>query len=623
MPTTLIQQGLNLLFLAVLAFIAIGLGLLVLAKNRLAMTGWGELIFFSVGIGFALLGYSIFVLGVFQALQPIALSILLSFGFIFSLAGWFRSWHLLARPLFPLMPKLRIEKLAAILLILGLLASLMLCLTPDPGKDALIYHLAVPKLFLKHQGFYFISGNIFSNYPLFNEMLFLLALWLRGEVLAKGMHFIALLGILLGIWQFTRLRTNEQFFPFLSMLIFLSVPSVFMVSHLAYNDLFITYYSMAAVLAFIRWVEQRESPWLVLFGVFSGLAIASKYTALLLPLLGCLGVLWACWHHRANFGEISRRLFLYLFLVVLLGAPFYMKNWIMTGNPFYPFFYPIFGGRGWDPDQARLYDYFVSNLGMGRSFSDYLLLPWNVSFRAKLGSPAFDGLLGPIFFLTLPFLIGVRRIEFSIKIIIIYCAFTFLFWASSAQQIRYLIPIFPFLALFVGILLAYYNRRYLRGLLGLLILGSLIFNGFFIARYFLEINPLRVVVGLEDRDSFLSRRLPSYGMFKFINTHLPENSRIFLIYLKNWGFLLDRDYYSDSMFESYTIQKIIFQSASAKDIDKTLKASGFTHLLVDLNYIYGDLSTFSPPGKEKFFNYQTECLSLQKKEGPYYLFQLK
>lgn len=624
MTLAIFQPLWTLFLLAGFVFVTTGLGLLVSRKVAFFFTDFGELLFFSIGIGFGILGYSVFVLGVIQLLHPLAFSGLLAFLTILSFVGWRGARPIPVNPTFNLKTKSTIEQVAGFFLLLVVVASYILSLTPDPGKDALIYHLAVPKLFLKHGGFYFISGNIFANYPLFNEMFFLIGLFIRGEVLAKGMHFVALLGILLGIRQLSGLPKIENPFPFLCSLIFLTIPSVFIISTLAYNDLFITYYSLAAVLAFIRWFDQRNDRWLVLGGVFSGLAVASKYTALLLPLLGCLGVLWVSSHYRKNLRHVSLRLSLYLISVVLIGAPFYIKNWLITGNPVYPFLYPIFGGLGWDPDQARFYEYFVQNLGLGRSFWDYLLLPWNLSFRAKIGSPEFDGLLGPIFLLTIPFLIGMGRLERPLKVIGLYCAFTFLFWAFSAQQIRYLAPIFPFFSLMVGTILAYYKQRKVLGsLIGLLIFGSLAFNGFYVTRHFLEIKPIGVVMGREDRDSFLRRRLPSYGMFNYINRDLPDNSKIFLIYMKNWGFLLDREYYSDSMFESYTIQKILTNSRSTEDVYQALRAKGFTHLLYDLNYLYGEPSTLAPKEKKIFLEFQKKFLKLQRNEGTYYLFQLK
>ena len=64
---------------------------------------------------------------------------------------------------------------------------------------------------------------------------------------------------------------------------------------------------------------------------------------------------------------------------------------------------------------------------------NYLLLPWNLSFYAEMDSPRFDGLIGPVFILVLPFAIGMRKIAVEIKIVLVYCLLAFSFWASSAQ----------------------------------------------------------------------------------------------------------------------------------------------------------------------------------------------
>jgi len=619
----ILQQGLTILLLAGLSFIAIGLGRFFFRKSHITFVSFGEQVFFSTGIGFAVIGYSIFLLGIFHFLHSASLYILLIILTILSIAGWLQ---LRTRLMTPGIPSLQPgwEKVAFLLLIVCLGAGLLLVLTPEIGKDALIYHLAVPKLYLRHHGFYFIHGNIFSNYPLHSEMLYVIGLFLQGDTLAKGIHFAVLLCVLLGMYQFIRHTMNENAFPVISMVVFYTIPHVFVTSHMAYIDLFVTFYSLAAVFAFINWFDRSERGWLILCGTFSGLAAAAKYTSLLLPLLGCLGILWASHYHRTEFRKVVHTLFLYTSVVICVGIPFYLKNWFMTGNPIYPFFYEIFGGRGWEPEQARSYSLFVQNLGIGREFIDYILLPWNISFRAKMNSLQFDGLLGPIFILTLPFLVGIRKLSIQMKFIAVYCIATFMFWASTAQQIRYLIPVFPFLAIMTGYILTYYKRKpILFGILIFLIAGSLVFNIYHITRDFLKIKPAGVVVGLESREAFLSRMLPSYGMFQFANENLPRDSRIFLIYMKNWIFLCNHGCYSDSMFESYTIRKILAVSPTPEAVFRELKERRFTHILYDKNYVNGATSAFSPQEKTLFSAFQKEFLTLIKTEEPYYLYRIK
>jgi hypothetical protein len=626
MPSALLDQTLDLLFLAGISLVAFGLGRLALCRAGIKFVSWGEHIVFSFGLGFGILSYSTFALGALQVLYPAVVCLLVGVYALLVLAGWFSlrcPLEIEGKSSFKTRHSFWDRCITAILVVC-LFLGFLLVLTPAIGKDALSYHLAVPKLFLKHHGIHFIPGNIFAQYPLNSEMLFTIGLALRGDVLAKGIHFVMGLCILVGMWQFTRHHISEIAFIPIALLVFYSIPSVFVGSHMAYSDLPATFYAFLAVYAFVNWFRRREDRWLILCGLLSGLAISTKYTALLLPFLGCLGILWACRHHRVSNQHILRLLLAYVTCAVVVGSPFYMKNWIMTGNPFYPLLYKIFDGRGWDPEQARLYDLFLRSLGMGRGLWDYLLLPWNVSFNAKMHSPQFDGILGPVFILILPFALGMRKIAIGVKIAMAYCLFTFMFWASSAQQIRYLIPVFPFLAIMTAYILSYYDRRRaVFGVLVILIGGSLGFNGYYIVRDFLKIKPLGVITGSEDRDAFLNRMIPSYAMFQYVNRELPEGSKIFFIYMKNLGYLCDHPYYSDSMFESYTVQKILGQSAIPADVWAYLKEEGFTHVLYDINYVSGEMSSFSEEDRDLFFAFQEKYLELLNAEKErYYLYRL-
>jgi hypothetical protein len=620
MQTTLVQQGITILFLTGWCLITTGVGRLCLSSTAIRFASRGEGLFLSAGIGLVITGYAVFLLGVTGSLAASGIGLLLISLALFSVAGWLRPIRTA-----PAAPSGRSVWELSALLLLGilLLAGFVLTLTPENGKDALIYHLAVPKLYLLHHGFYFIPGNAFAGYPMLGEMHYLLALFLQNDILAKAMNYALLCGTLLGIGLFARHVLQNQQFPSLSMLIFVSIPSVFAISHAAYNDLFVTFLTLAAIYSFFRWSEDRLSAWLILCGLFSGSAAACKYTALLATPLGCLGILWLAYRCGNGAQETLRRLALYVAAALIAGSPFYLKNWIMSGNPFYPFFYGIFGGRGWDGDQARLYDLFIQNLGMGRSLLDYLLLPWNLSLRAKMDSPQFDGILGPIFLLTLPFLAGLRHWETPVRLILIYVLLTFLFWAFSAQQIRYLIPLFAVLAIVTGAIVTRYRcRKRIFGLLLCIVAGSLAFNGYHIVRDFMKISPLRAVAGIESRDEFLSRTLPPYRMYRFVNRNLPPDARVFLLYMKNYTFLCDRDCYADSMFEAHTLQKILREESSAENVRSRMKTIGFTHILYDETYLFGEPSPLSAEEKSIFLDFQERYLRIVRLEGPYRLYRL-
>jgi len=631
MYTALIQHAGNIIWIALICFISIGVGKLALARTPIKKCNSGEVIIFSGALGFAIIGYGIFVVGICQILYPVVIYSLTAIYAMLALAGWVMVKNLGIRTpclqktehLVHQTPSAQLAKTVnctcLIILAISTVLCFMLVLTPEIGKDALIYRLGVPKLFLEHHGIYFIPGNVFAFYPLFNEMLYTWGLSLGGEILPKGIHFAITIFILFSMWKFGRRYVSENNFEFLPLVIFFTIPSVFQNAHMAYCDLTLAFYTFVALYTFMNWYHTQEHLWIILCGVFSGIAMSTKYAGLYLPLAGCLGVLWGCRKNNVANPTAVRLFFLYTLFTLIAGIPFYLKNWIMTGNPLYPLFYEIFGGRGWSAAQAGYYDTFIKSLGMGREMVDYLLLPWNLSFHAQMDSPAFDGLMGPVFILVLPFALGMRKITIETKIVLGYCLLAFCFWASSAQQIRYLIPLFPFLAILVSLTISYYRRnKTLFILLSIFIMAGLLFNGYHILRDFRKISPSGVLTGHENKNAFLTRMIPSYEIIKHVNTQLPEKCYIFTIYMRHNAYLFNRPFYSDSMFESHTIETILNNSKTPEDVLLALKEKGFTHILYDINYVTGDVGTLSDENKKLFLAFQTGYLKLLKSDKDRY-----
>ena len=627
MPAAPLQASLNLsLFLLSLAVVT-GVGAMVLRVFRLSRTSPGERVFFSFATGLGTAGYAVFVPAALGLLRPSVLwpvAALLAVASAAGLRSLGREAPETGAPI-PAPSRGAIESFALLLMAGFLALSLLLSLAPETGKDALIYHLAVPKQYLKAGGFRFLPGNIFSNSPLLPEMLYLLALFLRGEVLAKLLHLGALAGVLLGMWSFSRRHLPENAFPLTALLLFAAIPTVFAVSRTAYTDLFVVLFSLAAFHAFVNWSEGGDAGWLALSGCLGGLAVSTKYTALLLPFLGVLGVPWGSRRRGDTDRQAARSLALCAVPFLLAGAPFYLKNLVLTGNPFYPFLYGLFGGKGWEPGQAELYDAFVEHLGMGRGWLDYLLLPWNLSARAEMDSPRFDGVLGPVFLLTLPLLALVRRPSVPLSCALVFSLSWFLFWASSAQQMRYLMPVFPFLALAVAAVLTSGRARspLAFGVLVAFVAAGIAFDGYHAVRLFRKVRPLGVVAGVESRDEHLARVVPSSAMYRHANLHLPPGSKVFLIYMRNYTYLCETECYSDSMFESYTIQKILSSTDSPSGVQRALRAEGFTHLMYDSRFVFGEPSQFRPEEKERFRRFQEESLSLLHAEGKLLLYRIE
>ncbi len=78
-------------------------------------------------------------------------------------------------------------KAGTIVILVGIVvilcAEILLDLTPPISRDALIHHLAIPKLWLLHGGVYEIPWAVYSYYPMNINILYLIPLYFGNDVL--------------------------------------------------------------------------------------------------------------------------------------------------------------------------------------------------------------------------------------------------------------------------------------------------------------------------------------------------------------------------------------------------------------------------------------------------------
>ncbi|MEZ4593331.1 MAG: glycosyltransferase family 39 protein [Chloroflexota bacterium] len=306
-----------------------GIGATILSYVKLEMDGLAtpalsgaEVAVFGTGLGFGILGLWIFLLGLIGAFTPTAFWG--TMGVTLALTLW--------QIIFNAKAQRRKEnktnpcqsaKSAAffptrgitiyLLIVLGL--ALTLALLPPTDWDGLFYHLKGPKLYLE-------AGRIIGgidiphlSFPALFEMLFTLAMGLRGDVAAKLLHFSFIPWLMALVYLIsTRFFATEsvavagvptvpqsagtqkrQSGGWTAVLVLISMPMVLNLGAQAYNDLPLAFYQVAALIAILRWRQHEQTGWLVLSGVFAGLAMGLKYTSFATPLLLAGTVLWHFW----------------------------------------------------------------------------------------------------------------------------------------------------------------------------------------------------------------------------------------------------------------------------------------------------------------------------------------
>ena len=475
------------------------------------------------------------------------------------------------------------------------LVSFVGCFAPPTTSlewDSIAYHLADPKMYLQAHRLVYLPWEDHSNFAFTTEMWYLYGLLLggvnNGVPLAKLFHFACGAGTCLAIYALgARLLTPTV--GKLSALLFASTPIVFWEAGTAYVDLATAFYTTLTLLALGQGITLRDGRWLRLSAVLMGLTLSTKATALGTLSLLAIGLLaWRLRGLKETSWAALKSTVLWSLLALVVGSPWLIKSAILTGNPVYPFFYGIFGGRGWDKAAADYYTHWNAKFGMGHSLSDIALVPWNLIMFLLPGhitsypKPFNDyqtplGALSPILLGALFFPAFGRGASVSVKALAVFALGSLLLWAATMQYVRYLLPTLPVLCLLAGYVLTQGFALRLKSGYALAVLGvcSLAFS-LYLGSQLLSLE-MPVVFGQISRDDYIARGFEPYSAMQFINTQLPANSKI-VMYGNPLGFYCDRPYLWGDAIHGVYIPYDTFHSAD--DLRAYLHKIGVTYILI-------------------------------------------
>ncbi len=516
------------------------------------------------------------------------------------------------------------------LLLLGVVSALTLIhsLTPPTSQDALVYHLSIPAKYLSAGGFYNIEGNFFAHFPHNVEMLFILGLLLKGAELAKLYHWC------FGVWAALTAaalthRLSRRGSGRLAATLFATIPTTALIAGWAYVDLAVVFFTLLSVIAFVRFWQNNRDSWLIVAATFAGAAAGCKYTAGLQGLVLIAGVVVLAGLTRKSIRwALSRGAFV-CGIVALLAGPWWLKSYLYTGNPIYPFAFQFFGGEGWDAERSAVLSLAMQEWGGARDLVSTLLLPWRLTMEADFFSQAnFDGVIGCAFLIGAPLLLAGAILSPRHRLVLAIAVVHFAVWAVLTRQIRFLLPCLCMLsAVMAATLSCWPSQNRVRRSVAAALLCASTFNVLMMAANFAAHRPLGVVLGLESRDSYLQREIPGgdFATFTYINSHLPVDSYILFASLGNPGFLCDRKYYSDAFFENHTLKQILARSDTPDDAYLDLRQRGFTHVLFRFDCVLdpsGRKSDIPIHDQEEFANLLNEYAQLLHTSSGTYLYQL-
>ena len=366
------------------------------------------------------------------------------------------------------------------LIFLNLLGSL----TPEKGIDALYYHLYYPKVYLESGTMILPArgSRLFSLFPHLASMIYLLPVSLGLTNVAQIFHYF--LGLCSIVILFLLLKKIFRLKDYLIPLLFYSPILVGSISRSAYSDFFITFYLGLFLLAFLkifkkkRLLEKKDSfkrKIIFVCGLMLGGCLSIKIQSLaLIPLL----FLFLFFYQR-KYINIFWKIVLISLIVVI---PWYGRSLVITGNPIFP----IFSSR--DPRVPKLaidltnFNFFLKETLMIQPALILIFLIGTAGLISKRGD---------------------KKLKYSVlNFLTIY--FYWLILPSSFHDNRTFLPFLFLSVLNFGEYIKRIKKNHVFRFATLIFLLVL-----FLPRFYTNILYLPVVLGLVDKQVYLSSALKS------------------------------------------------------------------------------------------------------------------
>ncbi len=574
-----------------LALVALGVGKLILDRLGQAPQAAVDLIALAVPLGMGFLSLATLALGELGCLNRVGMSIVLGLGIELGLVSLFRFARRAgasrgerssadaratgpgdgSAPVAASGASSVVGRLVMLCTALVIVGTALCALAPVTDGDALCYHLQVPKVFLIQESVGFAPDLHETVYPLVTELLYALALEFRGPVACRWVQWM--LGLVFAANVVALARPSLGRRSWLAGAIALLAPAVSNGMSAPLNDVALAAFGTAAILAWMRLNDAPSIRAAMVAGALAGLAIGVKYPALVLCGLLFLGIVLRCPSSTRRGADISAGRWLtlagvYLGVVILVGGCWYIRAYVHTGNPVFPYFRQFFGNAGLlevlAPDKRPL-----------------AVTPWNLLLALlplSLEPDRFDSFshqFGPVFLLFLPALVferAPRRVLGQVGL-----AYLFLMLClTQRQSMRFVLLSLGPMSVGVAYLATRWSDR--KTLPARLLLASLLLALGFEASVALARSrqALGVVMGRESRFDYLVRREPTFNVGRWAAANLSRAAR--LIGQDHRGFYIPRPYTMELAHRRRT--GLGSHGESPGQIIAQLRKSGFTHLLL-------------------------------------------
>jgi hypothetical protein len=142
-------------------------------------------------------------------------------------------------------------------------------------------------------------------------------------------------------------------------------------------------------------------------------------------------------------------------------------------------------------------------------------------------------------------------------------------------------------------------------------------------KYFQNAEPLAYLGGAVSRTEYLTRALPEYSAFDYINRQTATDAKIYLLFAGRRGYYCERNYFHDGGDLPGFLLGAIRTAQNAEQIEESLRQYQITHLMVREDLLARFLSNNLTPEQGRLWNeFASRALKLGFRERGYAVYQL-
>jgi hypothetical protein len=443
--------------------------------------------------------------------------------------------------------------------------ALALCtldwMQPVSEGDSTMYHMPAARWYRGHQALPYTSEIRFNAQPQLSVLLYLRHWMITGEdTLLKLFNLELLLILSAAVLAGCReLRTRHTWLAFAS----LGAATVFTwMLKIEYADLALAAFTTAGAVLMLG-ALRRNSLALATTGA-AALAIASsvKLQGLVLAAAFAAAFLWSAWRRGWPLSRLSRFSLLQAGLIVVAASGWWLRSWLATGSPAYPFFTAT-------DDLKRLLEV-NQTYGFGHSLTDFLLLPWR-AFREAPVHFADPYSYGPLLLVLAGTLLTLPFAKKQTGFLALGLGLFFAFWFFSGQVMRYFASTIGVQALLIACLPRFQTPLALA--LTLVTAGNLAITSPTLLHGWMP--PVR----LAQKEAVQAETLPYYRAVRALNKIVPHSQSVYTLHCENAKFhLLPRT--AGDWFDERSYFWLLYAAPDEAEIIARLRRAGYRYLLI-------------------------------------------